>query len=256
MLQSKSKITVPFLCCCFWTIIFSVFLSIFFHLSTHTNTKIEKGDEVCADIPLQNQYQLVKKDYIWRGIENITDVVFQQPCPNSQVGLNVYYANFYVGGVYETTAKQSPGSPRSGADTFILNCRREPIYTFSNLTIHDSSGGIVGTLDFKDVPLVLTNPEGNRIAQWCLDSKTITLVVHSEIDRVLLFAIAGKYAFREYNECTTKYWMSLQIVLISGILTIISMVVVGIVICKHKPHRYARSTSAFSGARKNLNNKK
>ena len=245
MLQSKSKITVPFLCCCFWTIIFSVFLSFFFHFSAHTNIKIGK-EGVCVDIPLQNQYQLVKEEYIWRGNENITDIVFQQPCPNSQVGHNIYYTNVYIGGIDETSALQSPG----GDDTFILNCRGETIYTFSNLTIHDSSGGIVGTLDFEDVPLVLTNPEGERVAQWCLDSKTITLVIHSEIDHILLFAIAGKYAFKEYNECTTKYWLSLQIALLSGILSIISMVAVGIVMCT--PHRYARSASAFGGVRKNL----
>ena len=246
MLQSKAKIALPFLCCCFWTIIFNVFLSFFFHLSAHTHTKIGK-EGVCADFPLQNQYQLVKEAYIWRGIENITDAVFQQPCPTSQVGYNIYYSNFYIGGVDETPAKQ-----RSGGDTFILNCRGETIYTFSNLTVHDSSGGLVGTLDFEDVPLVLTNPEGERVAQWCRDSKTITLVVHSEIDRVLLFAIAGKYAFRGYNECTTKYWMTLQIVIISGILSIISMVAMGIVMCRPKSHRYALRASAEGGARKNL----
>ena len=244
MLQSKSKITVPFLCCCFWTIIFSVFLTFLFHLVAYTHTKIGK-EEICVDIPLQNQYQLVKEEYIWRGTGNITDAVFQQPCPDSQVGVNVYYGNFYIGGVYTGKA----------LDTFILNWKRETIYTFSNLTIQDSSGGIIGTLNFDEPSLlILTNPDGELVAQWYLDTHNITLVVHSEVDRVLLFAIAGKYVFRGYNECTTKYWMTLQIVLISGILSITSIVIGGIVMCKIKkqnPYRYARKNLSLTTFNKN-----
>ena len=60
MLRLKTKITLPFLCCCFWIIIFSVFLSFFLHLAPYTHIQQNSGGE-CVDIPVQNQYQLIKQ---------------------------------------------------------------------------------------------------------------------------------------------------------------------------------------------------
>ena len=118
MLQSKTTIAVPLLCFCFWTIIFGVFMSFFFHLVTFTHTQSGE-EEDCANIPIQNQYQLVKNGYIWKGAENITDAVLRQPCPDSEISSDIYYANSYIGGIRET-------EPR----TLILNCKKEVIYTF------------------------------------------------------------------------------------------------------------------------------
>ena len=232
MLRLKTKITLPFLCCCFWIIIFSVFLSFFLHLAPYTHIQQNSGGE-CVDIPVQNQYQLIKKEYLWKGTGNITDAVFRQSCPDTQIGPNIYYANLYIGGVLETEI-----------NTIIFNCKQEPIYTFSNLTLYDSEREIVGTVEWEeDNLLVLTNPSNELVAQWVFESNRLFFCVHSEVDRVLLFAIASKFAFGEYNECTTKYWMSLQIVIISGVLSIASIVVMGITLWKMKnqlAHRYSR----------------
>ena len=240
MLRSKPKIAIPLLCFCFWIIIFSVFLNFFFNLVSTTHTQKGEG-EGCANIPIQNQYQLVKNGYIWKGAENITDAVLRQPCPDSEISSDIYYANSYIGGVRET----EPG-------TLILNCKKEVIYTFSNVTLYDSSEEIVGTMDWEeDNLLILTNPRSELVAQWNFDSNFLTLEVHltslsppSEVEenRVLLFAIASKYIFESHNECTTKYWMSLQIIIISGVLSIVSIVSMGIILCKIKqqlPNRYS-----------------
>ena len=103
MLQSKAKLTVPFLCCCFWIIIFSVFLSFFFHLVAYTHTRIGE-EEGCADIPLQNQYQLVKEEYIWRGTGNI--VIEQEFGNSSSSGLELAYAGQVR---YRVTPNIQPG---------------------------------------------------------------------------------------------------------------------------------------------------
>ncbi len=94
--------------------------------------------------------------------------------------------------------------------------------------------------------------DGQLIAQWYFDSRALTLSVAAnpittKYEPVLLFSIAGKYAFGGYNECTTKYWMSLQIVIISGILGLASIVAVCIALLKHQgddaaAYRYSRKT--------------
>ena len=127
--------------------------------------------------------------------------------------------------------------------------KKEVIYTFSTVTLYDSSDEIVGTIDWKeDNLLILTNPRSELVAQWTFDSNFLTLDVHSlsppsavEENRVLLFAIASKYIFESHHECTTKYWVSLQIIIISGVLSIVS-IVSSIILCKKQqqlPNRYS-----------------
>ena len=233
MLRLKAQTTLPFLCFCFWIIIFSIFLTFFLHLAPYAHTPHPNEGEDCGTLPLQNQYELIKKDYIWKGTGNITDAILCQSCPDPQNRANIYYADSYVGGVLETEV-----------DTIILNCKKEPIYTVSSKTLYDSEGGIVGTMEWEeDGLLVLTNPSNELVAQWVFEPNRLFFCVHSEVDRVLLFAVASKFAFGDFNDCTTKYWMSLQIVIISGILSIASIVVMSITLYKMKnqlAHRYSR----------------
>ena len=147
MLRLKAQTTLPFLCFCFWVIIFSVFLSFFLHLAPFTYTPQNNEGEDCGILPLQNQYQLIKNDYIWKGTGNITDAVLCQSCPSTQIGANIYYGDSYIGGVLDTDT-----------DTIILNCKKESIYTLSSQTLYDSEGKIVGTMEWEeDDLLVLTN---------------------------------------------------------------------------------------------------
>jgi len=233
MLRLKAQTTLPFLCFCFWIIIFSVFLSFFLHLAPYTHTPHPNGGEDCDSLPFQNQYELIKHDYIWKGTGNITDAVLCQSCPDTQIGGNIYYGDSYIGGVV-----------KHNSDTIILNCKQEAIYMFSSHTLYDREGVIVGTMEWEeDDLLVLTNPSNELVAQWVFEPNRLFFCVHSEVDRVLLFAVASKFAFGDFNDCTTKYWMSLQIVIISGILSIASIVVMSITLYKMKnqlAHRYSR----------------
>ena len=243
MLRTNSKVAVPFLCCCFWTIIFSIFLSFYVQLIMYTtHTKIGEGESCVNNIPIQTQYQLIKTEYAWKGIGNITNTSLRQECPDSQVTTKVYTGNVYKGGTYETNDS-----------TFILDCRREIMYTISNSTLYNSSGNLIGRFNFENSHYLLSTPDGELLAQWYFDSHTLTLLVHSNtIDQVLLFSIAGKYAFGDYNECTTKYWMSLQIVIISGILSLASIVMTGIGLLNQygKDYRYSRKTINLSSFNK------
>lgn len=234
MLRANAKTTVPFLCCCFWTIIFSIFISFYAELVAYTHIKID-GGEVCGIIPIQNQYQWVRHEYSWKGIGNITDIVLRQACPDSQIGTKVYAGNSYLGGTYETDTH-----------TFIRDCWSETLYTISNFTLYDHSGKSVGLFNFDTSSPRLTTADGQLIAQWDFYSHGLTLVVPSNTtEHLLLFSIAGKYAFGDHNECTTKYWMALQIVIISGILGLASIVAVCIVLLKHQKknaYRYSQKT--------------
>ena len=236
MLRSDFKTTVPFLCCCFWTIIFGVFLGVYVQLVAYSDIKPEEG-EVCDNIPIQNQYQWIKHEYSWNGIGNITNIVLRQECPNSKIDTHVYAGNSYLGGTSETDS-----------NTFILNYWNEPLYTISKSTLYDLSGTQIGSLNLDASSLSLVTAEGTLIAQWHFNFHSLTLAVPSNTtDHLLLFSIAGKYAFERRNECTTKYWMSLQIIIISGILILASMVTICIVFLKkHKENKYRYS-------RKNVN---
>ena len=115
---------------------------------------------------------------------------------------------------------------------------------FSSHTLYVREGVIVGTIEWEeDELIVLTNPSNELVAQWVIEPNRLFYCVHSEVDRVLLFAVASKFAFGDFNDCTTKYWMSLQIVIISGILSIASIVGMSITLYKMKnqlAHRYSR----------------
>ncbi len=240
MLRSNTKLAVPFLCYCFWTIIFSVFISFYAQLVGYTNIKIDDG-EVCSNIPIQNQYQWIKHKYSWQGIENITDIVLRQDCPDSQISTKVYAGNSYLGGTSEINT-----------NTFILNCWSETLYTISNSTLYDHLGKRVGLFNFDTNCLLLETMDGQLIARWYFDSHALTLSVTAnsittKYEPILLFSIAGKYAFGGYNECATRYWMALQIVIISGILGLASIVAVCIALLKHQgkdaaAYRYSRKT--------------
>jgi len=234
MLRANRKLAVPVLCYCFWTIIFSVFISFYAQLVAYTNIKIDDG-EVCSNIPSQTQYQWIKHKYSWQGIENITEIVLRQECPDSKIDTKVYAGNTYLGGTSETDT-----------NTFILNCWSETLYTISNSTLYDRAGKRVGSFTFGPDSFLLSTVDGQLIARWFFESDTLTLVAPAdttEYGPVLLFSLAGKYAFEDHNECTTKYWMSLQIIIISGILGLASIGAVCILMLKHQEkdtYRYSR----------------
>lgn len=232
MLRSNTKLATPFLCCCFWTIIFSVFVSFYIQLVSYTHLINDDG-KVCSIIPSQAQYQWIKHDYFWKGTENITDITLRQECPDSKIDTKVYAGNSYLGGTSE-----------NNANTFILNRCSEILYTISDSTLYDHVGNQIGLFNFDTDSLILKTVNGTLIAQWYFDWYVITLSVPSNTteDMVLLFSIAGKHGFGNYNECSTKYWASLQIVIIAGILGLASIVVGCIILLKHKekPTRYSR----------------
>ena len=244
-MRLKAQTTLPFLCFCFWIIVFSIFLTFFLHLAPYVHTTIHSNEgEDCVGLPLQNQYELIKHDYIWKGTGNITDTVLCQSCPDTQIGGDIYYGDSYIGGVV-----------KHNSDTIILNCKQEAIYMFSSHTLYDREGVIVGTMEWaEDDLLVLTNPSNELVAQWDFEPNRVGFYVYSEIDRVLLFAVGTKFAFGDFNDCTTKYWMSLQIVIISGILSIASIVVMSITLYKMKnqlAHRYSRKNFKLQTLNKN-----
>jgi hypothetical protein len=218
-------------------IIFGVFLSVYLQLVAYTRIKPDEG-EVCGNIPIQNQYQWIKHEYSWNGIGNITDIVLRQECPNSKIDTQIYADNSYLGGTSETDFT-----------TFILNYWNEPLYTISNSTLYDLSGTQIGLFNFDTDSLILATAGGQLIAQWHFNSHSLTLTAPSNTtEHLLLFSIAGKYAFGRRNECTTKYWMSLQIIIISGILSLASIVAICRVFIKKKKennYRYPRKAINF-----------
>ena len=194
------------------------------NLAPYTHPPRPNEGPADTELPFQTQYQLIKNEYVWRGTGNITDAVLRQSCPDTRTGADIYYADSYVGGVFE-----------SGTATSILNWENELIYTLSNLTLYDKGGQTVGTVNWEEEGLlVLTNPNDELVAQWGFEPTRLEVYAPLEVNRALLFAVASKFAFGAFNDCTTQYWMSLQIVLISGILSLGSIVAMSIMVYKRR----------------------
>ena len=244
MLRPDTKLATPFLCCCFWSIVFSVFVSFYIQLVSYTHLIHDDG-KVCTTIPHQTQYHWVKHDYFWKGGGNITDITLRQECPDSKIDTKVYAGNSHLGGTSE-----------NNANTFIFNRCSEILYTITDSTLYDRGGTPIGLFNFDADSLTLKTANGTLIAQWGFGSYAITLSVPpstTEADLVLLFSIAGKHGFGNYNECSTKYWSSLQMVIIAGILGLASIVGGCIMIFKHKEKeiRYSRKTINLKLVNKN-----
>ncbi|MCK4966464.1 hypothetical protein KAS50_05500, partial [bacterium] len=186
----------------------------------------EHSRDLSTILPFEPYSQLIKKDYVWKGSGNLTEVVLQQPCPDTRSGGNIYYSNFYGGGIVENNTA-----------TNILNWRNDLLYVLSNSTLYEKGGQPAGHLEWKeDSLLVLSNYRDDVVAQWRFGPARLEIRSYSEKNWVLLLGVATKFAFGSFNECTSDYWLTLQMVIISGILSAGSVVAICIIV-GNKPSR-------------------